>query len=500
MDWSVDHFAEHRNNKVGRYAVTTKNLEAGDVILQESPFVVGPLKDSEFVCLACYKPLENPIALCKTCGWPICSEECSKNLWHKEFECSVFTNCRMKYRIEHIPGPQLECITPLRFLMCIDRNRKRWATEVCAMEDHNTLRRFDEKAWEAEGNNIVWFLRDRCRLSDRFTEEMIRKVCGILDVNAFQVPVTNGVVRAIYPKTAILSHNCVANTQHSIPPDSLILTLRTTTYVSQSDELFTSYASCLLPTPLRREHLRKSKYFECTCDRCEDASELESHMNSLHCISCDKGSLLPVEPIHDFKTTWKCHFCGKKMLGNEVAILYEKISKEIEEMENIKSSDEKLKAAEQILKSYRMILHPNHAFNIQVYHTLSQLYGRAKGYTLDMLPDTLLERKILCCQKVLECLSIVGPGQTRLRGATTYELQLALRLTNKTKHEYKELNDKEYEQETERVITMLEECIIILGREHHTTNEAKLAKMADKSLDYLIKRPDLSTVVQSEVI
>ncbi|CAA9994291.1 unnamed protein product [Nesidiocoris tenuis] len=404
-----------------RFAVASKTLEAGDAFLVESPYVIGPKADSEFICLGCYKLLENPLALCKICGWPICSDECTQKPWHKENECKVFSAVRMKYKIEHVPGPQLQSITPLRFLMTIDRNRKRWATEVCSMEDHNLERRLNEAEWEREKTNVVFFLRERCRLSDRFTKDLIETVCGILEVNAYEVHVPGGpnLIRALYPKAAILSHSCVANTIHSISPHDLSLVLRTTVYVTQSDELYRNFTNCLLPTPLRRESLRKTHYFDCTCDRCEDPSELESHMNSLNCINCDSGALVPIEPLQDFNTTWKCYFCGKKIKGNDVEQLYEKVRLEIAEMERIESADEKLKEAEKLMKAYRLILHPNHAFNISLYLTLSQLYGRAKGYSLIDLPDVQLDRKIFCCQKVLETLSIVGPGYTRIRGTNS---------------------------------------------------------------------------------
>lgn len=51
----------------------------------------------------------------------------------------------------------------------------------------------------------------------RFDEELIHTVCGILEINCFEVRCANGqMVRALYPQTAIMSHSCVPNTAHTI--------------------------------------------------------------------------------------------------------------------------------------------------------------------------------------------------------------------------------------------------------------------------------------------
>lgn len=44
------------------------------------------------------------------------------------------------------------------------------------------------------------------------------------------------------------------------------------------------------------------------------------------------------------------------------------------------------------------------------------LYGRAEGYSLDMLPDILLERKAEMCRNLLQTYDVIEPGYTRVRG------------------------------------------------------------------------------------
>nr|CAD7448336.1 unnamed protein product [Timema bartmani] len=53
----------------------------------------------------------------------------------------------------------------------------------------------------------------------QFDEELIHTICGLFEVNAFEIRTTHGSnLRGLYPQTAIMSHNCVANTSHTISP------------------------------------------------------------------------------------------------------------------------------------------------------------------------------------------------------------------------------------------------------------------------------------------
>lgn len=75
-----------------RYMVAAKELQAGEEILTEMPFVVGPKACTYPLCLSCYTPWpqspdEKP--LCSKCGWPVCGEECENSLQHKDYECQV---------------------------------------------------------------------------------------------------------------------------------------------------------------------------------------------------------------------------------------------------------------------------------------------------------------------------------------------------------------------------------------------------------------------------
>ena len=113
---------------------------------------------------------------------------------------------------------QLDCITPLRVLLESEANSQRWMDEVELVEHHSDKRRNGE-AWDADQQNIVAYLQEPCELKERFSEEMIQKIIGILEVNAFEAKTLNGnFVRCLYPKLAILTHSCTPNTTHAILP------------------------------------------------------------------------------------------------------------------------------------------------------------------------------------------------------------------------------------------------------------------------------------------
>lgn len=72
--------------------VANKELEAGEEIITEMPFIVGPKAATYPLCLSCYvswPPSLNEKPLCSKCGWPVCSTECENQPQHKDYECQV---------------------------------------------------------------------------------------------------------------------------------------------------------------------------------------------------------------------------------------------------------------------------------------------------------------------------------------------------------------------------------------------------------------------------
>ncbi|XP_011506599.1 PREDICTED: uncharacterized protein LOC105369055 [Ceratosolen solmsi marchali] len=426
-----------RNEQVGRYAVAIKNLEPGEEVMSELPFVVGPKSFTHPLCLSCYSPwpseLDNQF-LCSTCCWPVCSTECEVQPQHKDYECGIFAESKEKFNVEvalcneqQNGIPQLECITPLRLLLASEKDDERWKREVKDMETHNK-NRCQKSQWSTDHVNIVEYLRKRLKL-ERFSEDNIQSACGILEINCYEIRTAKGfLARALYPNVAIISHSCVSNTVHSVVPADYRIArfvyhqqctpscyptihLRTAVKVSAGQELFSSYTHALLPTMLRREYLLESKYFVCACSRCADPTELGTHMSSLKCNKCDNGMVVPLDSL-DTESRWKCTHCEFSTNGQAVNKVQKIIQGEMDKVEvyTIADGPEAVNIRENFIKKY----------------SLSQLYGHVNEYYLDDLPDVVLEHKVDICRLLLQVLDVVEPGLTRSRGMVLYELHAPL--------------------------------------------------------------------------
>lgn len=110
-------------------------------------------------------------------------------------------------------------LSTFRVLLAKEANPERWDNEVAPMEHHKEERQKDADVWHADRVNIAQYLRGPCQLANRFSEELIMQVVGVLEVNAFEARSPKGYpLRCLFPYTGILAHNCVPNTSRSIYP------------------------------------------------------------------------------------------------------------------------------------------------------------------------------------------------------------------------------------------------------------------------------------------
>lgn len=480
------------NDKVGRYMVANKVLEPGEEIVTEMPFIVGPKAFTYTICLSCYAPwppTSDSKPLCSRCGWPVCSTECENMPQHKDYECQVFTEAKETFNIAKALEesnengvPQLECITPLRLLLESEKSPERWNEEVKDMEAHNKIRSQKEH-WKSDQVNVVEYLRKQLKL-DRFSEETIQTACGILEINTFEIRTANGYsARALYPTVALMNHNCVSNTCHSVSPTDYRVRLRTTVRVPEGGELYGSYTYSFLPTMLRREHLLEGKNFACACARCSDPTELGTHMSSLKCNKCDNGVVMSLDSL-DPESSWKCTHCEFSTSGAAVRKVLQIIQADIDAVEAISGADgaDAIEHREAVMRKYRSILHPRHAFHMILRHSLTQMYGRVEGYLLDDLPDVVLEHKIDMCRFLLQVLDVIEPGYSRIRGMTLYELHAPLLFVAKTQWNAGLVDEAGLKSKMIEGSTILKEAATILTLEPPDTPEGQIGVVAKESL------------------
>lgn len=107
---------------LGRCLVTTENVKKSEIVVQESPFAIGPKQNSGIVCLGCYHNLifgedGDSLDRCEKCDWPLCSA-CFDTPDHLS-ECEIFTKAIVHFAGNVSEGgvcTQLDCITPLRLV------------------------------------------------------------------------------------------------------------------------------------------------------------------------------------------------------------------------------------------------------------------------------------------------------------------------------------------------------------------------------------------------
>lgn len=209
----------------------------------------------------------------------------------------------------------LEAIAPLRCLAQKSSNPALW-DKIIQMESHTQERKKIESLWTTNQKKVVVVIRNDWGLTE-FDEELIHQVCGVLEVNAFEV---GSGLRAIYPTAYLFAHNCTPNTKHS-DGKNFEISFHATGAVRKQSPLFVTYTYILQVgnriqhksvlifvfqgTLKRRQHLKDTKFFDCACERCKDPTEFGTNISTLICRMCLKGSVLSVDPL-DPEANWAC--------------------------------------------------------------------------------------------------------------------------------------------------------------------------------------------------
>nr|XP_026495920.1 SET domain-containing protein SmydA-8 [Vanessa tameamea] len=482
----ICHYKVLQNEVYGRYLTANKDLECGELIFTDLPVTVGPKPDTSPLCLGCYCPVENSV--CSRCSWPICSTECEQSPQHVP-ECDVFSEAKVRFQpIEDwtARSPQLDCITPLRLLLAREKDLERWKREVEVMETHTEARK-NRPTWEADQVNIVNYLIDHCKLRNRFSKELVEQVCGILEVNAVEIPSHGGFsIRAVYPRLAIACHSCIPNITHTILHKNYEVQIRAAVPIKTAEILHLSYTHILSPTLIRREHLLESKFFNCECPRCADPTELGTHLSTLKCNKCDDGLILSTNPL-DNEAEWKCteKNCQFKTSGPAMRKMLGVVLAELEQLDALDPGPTAIELREATIKKYKSVFHPRHSILLSIKHALAQLYGRVENYTIDELPDVMLERKVEFCRLILKTLEVISPGDSRMRGMMLYELHAPLMYLARNEFGAGLITQEKLKERLQEPLQCLADAARILSREDPQSPEGITGNIAEQSMEQL---------------
>lgn len=294
LSWRIDN-----SPLEGRGVFATRDIQVGEIIFKNSPLIVGPRAgvSAKLHCVICLK-ISNLMPCTKGCGLPVCSFECEQNLNHFK-ECEFIKN--HNGNMSEISIELFRSLTPLRALL-MEASQQKLLLSLASHCD-------PKHGFEVE------LLKSKINLSES-EEDLLRKICYVLDANAFETMVESKEgfedfsLRGLYAVGALLNHSCVPNTTHLFD-DNQRMIVKSCLFIPKGAEILTTYTTLLWATAARRHHLWTTKHFYCRCTRCQDPKEFNSCLSGLKCTlpsSCN-GILYPLDAM-DIRSKWKCDLCG----------------------------------------------------------------------------------------------------------------------------------------------------------------------------------------------
>lgn len=264
--------------------IATRDIAAGELLLQDAPLLMGPKMITEPVCLACYRPVTGDYQ-CSDCGFPLCGEDCEGTENHQA-ECNAVKESGIPVKVSVFGeiNSMYECITPVRILNLREEDPTVWS-RLMNLESNSDMREGTEVAAITQ-QTVVDIIHDRLQL-EQYETETIEKVLGVIDTNAFEIRLPDSSILGVYGTAALLEHDCIPNTHRTFDAD-LNLVVRAAVAIKRGDHLTSCYTDPLTTTSTRQEHLRASKYFICHCKRCVDPTELKTYASALKCGDCAK--------------------------------------------------------------------------------------------------------------------------------------------------------------------------------------------------------------------
>ncbi|CAO1434181.1 unnamed protein product [Diamesa tonsa] len=281
------------NETLGRFLVAGRDLKAGELILCESPAIISIGWNSEICCLNCYK---KPFKICKNC---IVAPLCSKCVTHNELECEFYK----KHKIDmNFIISNFNVVSPIRFIAIllnntIDNDNDDFkVNDLLMLESHVTERR-DSPIWKFIQHSVVEPIINNFK-DCRIDAELVQQVCGILDVNTFELrnfdvsstSSSDNFLRGLFSSAALMNHECSANTLITLDGGNN-LRIYANRLIKKDEVITHNYTNVLNGTIERQKYLREGKYFTCQCKRCEDPTEHGTNMSSIACNNCNEFKL-----------------------------------------------------------------------------------------------------------------------------------------------------------------------------------------------------------------
>ncbi|EDS38871.1 conserved hypothetical protein [Culex quinquefasciatus] len=431
-----------RNEEVGRFFLATEAIPKDTILFTESPMVIGPKwnldeyeqRSAIVPCVGCFTDCQLGVYRCDRCNWPVCKPDCpglvNANL--HAIECPIL-------RFGGGPKPRddpeavfdyyrYDAMLVLKCLALQIHNRPLF-DQMMQLESHYEARKGSQYYRDADDRTVQYLLKNFLAPLKKQEEIQGKTICGILEVNAMVIPLTNGrEICGLYPIGCMLEHCCMPNCFYTSTFLNLLVYDLTNSFLS-GEHLSTTYTHALWGTQQRRDHLKTNKYFSCSCARCADPTELGTYLSALRCLGVDgvgcSGYQLPIDSLND-ASDWKCNQCPVQIEADQVNFLLAKIGEEMDDAIEQKTS---IKQKEDMIAKLLTFLHPNHYHIFALKHSLIQMYGHLKGYQTPQLSDRDLADKIGTCRELMKIIDTLDPHSFRLSlyaAVVLYEQHTAL--------------------------------------------------------------------------
>ncbi|XP_076662818.1 uncharacterized protein LOC143366016 isoform X2 [Andrena cerasifolii] len=509
-----------RSKKLGRYLRAAKNLAAGEVILREKPIIVGPTTCSnDYICFACLRLLpkikKGTQHVCSKCNVAaLCGIACelgkfkrstrfqyshtpSESLlsfqeqpkYHTTDECDL-----LKYNenlsTNDIPDI-IGVLSPLRLWLLKQKDSELWR-QVESMEAHIDERR-NTPIWRDGEVNVINVMKTLHLIpnSGAETSELLQQLCGILDVNTFELRSPGGLdgllLRGLYGEATLMAHDCRGNT-HLTVDDNFQLTVYASLPIAAGEPILFNYTSSLLVCQFYNREGTMSNLVKLVWD----PYEMGSYMSSILCPRCRNGYMglqnpLTIDP-YEKKMKWECDKC-RKCIGGRLVRATLNITRTL-----IDSTDDyDIKGLETLVTKLLRSLHPNHFLVLSLKQKLLAAYR--KEVASPNPRKKIMQRMLDTCKEMCSVLEIVEPGISRLKGIMLYEMHLPFVLLANRAYAAREIPSAELASRLEEAGSILKRSLTMLLLEPTDTPEGKLAKRALQELKALNRNiTDVKTI------
>ena len=245
-------------------------------------------------------------------------------------------------------------VTPLRMLSLKKTNPAKYNKALDLSDNLESLK--EKENWDYYVTNII---EPIMKLNiENVSIEDVERVVGIILTNSFETSSTEGTV-GVFPEPAMMNHSCVANTRLVLEAGGSSLKVVAALRIKKGCQVSNNYARAIDTTWTRRVNLLENKCFLCQCERCQDPSELGSHVSSLRCGECE-GDLLPRDTL-TMRTDWQCSGCAAVRTCHQVTDVMKAVRAEAEKLNRTD-----VNSLKSLLKKLSKKVHRNHSIMLEL--------------------------------------------------------------------------------------------------------------------------------------